>query len=451
LAEAQRQSHLRVLPGGKQTRTSWADLDETLEGLEGKLADVRTSDEPEQWPEIDKAERLRQLIWQRAFYFGLNGGKRKEILGSSGALTKLIRAMVKKAIATISQRGVERAEELNRTIKSSGTRSKAQVKDAAAHDKRTAALDGQIDEVGADIRQIDADYDALSPGQRSGNIVGKEAFGAAAATGLADGTAFILTLNGIGGALWLRLVIAATLALALNVAVMAAGRTLAGLWVIVRDSSKAVRLSLVTAMLVSLASLIALTLFSAGDFRRDALANLGEGLPADPRFLVWLGVTAAFGSTMTLGWWHYSSDGARLSRRRRKLEAERAQLEQERKKHLAAEVRARDRAFLILADAQTARGDRALLDQMIASQIAQQEAEGEALLEVAKEGFAEGQHARRETAARGRTVPATVDPETERAIDDTIAEILTEPGGTQEESWDSVAHNGVTRVDICDP
>jgi hypothetical protein len=253
--------------------------------------------------------------------------------------------------------------------------------------------------------------------------VGKEAAAAACATGLADAAALLLTINGLGGALTLRLFVAATLALALNVGVMAAGRTLAGLWLIVRNSTSSARSVLVAGSLGVLCVLIAGSLISAGKFRHAALLNLDKGLPADPRFLVWIGLTAAYSASLALAWWHYSSVGDRLARKRRKLERRRDRLEQAQERCESTAAAARDAVFRVLVEGKHARSDLDRLGEKTEQLVREQVAEGVACRGIAKDGFSAGAQRRAHIEAR-RPVKRTIEPDVEKAVETAIEEIL---------------------------
>jgi hypothetical protein len=379
-------------------------------------------DEWEQWADLDEVEHARQKVWWRSKIFARNGGAKEELLDGSGALTQVIRSIVNKRIARIQQSAFRRRQELTRTIESSNLRSKAQLSESHECDKRTYELAKHADALNKDIGEVKEAYDRLPPGRRGARLVGKEAIAAATSTGLADGTAFVLTINGLGGALLLRLAIALTLALALNVSVMALARSVAGLWTMLQ--SKWLRIGGVIGALGVQGGLITGALVGAGDFREHALTNLDKGLPTDPRFLVWVGLAAAFGATMALASWHYAGEGDRLIRRMRALEARRDEVEQAQQRSQQAAMRAKNRAYEIVHEAQAA---SAALDELpgeVACSIAQEVAERETLAGLAKQGFAEGEQERKNVEESRRQAPVTAGADTAREIDEAINKIL---------------------------
>jgi hypothetical protein len=375
------------------------------------------------WPGIEDQPGFRKTLWRRAYEFALHGGGWKELIGEQGGLSVVIEARVEQLSAIVKQREAERITQLERTIQSSRTRADEQIEEARAQDRLAEATGERIEALEIELEEIEEDERRLKPGQRSGRLIGKEAATAACATGLADASALLLTINGIGGALWLRLFVAATLALALNVAVMAAARTLAGLWLMVSDSTRGVRVGLATVTLGVLCVLVVGSLLSAGNFRREALLNLDQGLPADPRFLVWIGITAAYSATLALGWWHYSSEGDRLARQRRKVESQRDRFEQAQRRCEDAARDASRQVFQVLVEGKNARSDLDLLPAKTDHLIEEQHAEGKALIGIAKDGFSAGKRRRAEIERLHRR-PPTIDREMERAVDKAIEEIL---------------------------
>jgi hypothetical protein len=323
------QPHLRVLDGGRQGPPSETDIRDAAAVVARDLAAVEprsAADEAEQWPNIDDVSRWRQLVWKTAYRYALDGGKRRQLLGTAGSLTKLLRAVEERATASIDRLGHQRRLELERRIGSSGARAKAAVDLSQVQDRKAKKLHERIDALDGEIACVAEAEEQLTPGQRRGRLVGREAVAAVAATGLIDASAFVLTINGLGGSLWLRLSIAVSIALALNVAVLALGRTLVDIWRMWNRASGLRRALVVGGGLGMLGFFLVRALISAGEFRQHALPDLDRGVPTDPHFLVWVGLTGTFGATVALGWWRYSTEGDRLMRRRRKLEHERAEL-----------------------------------------------------------------------------------------------------------------------------
>jgi hypothetical protein len=381
--------------------------------------------EPEQWPNIKAPDRFIQLLCQRAYFFALEGGKKKKrLFGEEGRLRRLVNAWVREREAEIDQRGHEREAALQRDIKTAPLRARTSVKAARAQDRRTAAIDQEIVAIDERIDRLVAEEESLSPGQRSGRLVGKEAVAAATATGLGDGAAFVLTIGGVGGPLWLRIAIALTLALVLNVGVMVAGRTVAAMWRMLSDTSLLARSPLVAGVIATLGFLLDRALESAGDFRHHALQNLDKGVATDPHFLVWVGLTGAFAATIALGWWHYASEGDRLIRQRRGLEATRSGLETQRENSTRMAKALRDKAIEVLTQAKRAEAELPVLPKQLADLKAAQRAQGDEFLAAAEEAFGRGKARRRAIEASRRESEAAMDPETEAVIDEAIKDIL---------------------------
>ena len=380
------------------------------------------------WPSVDDAEGFENMLRERAYEAGLHGASHRDLfgdrlLGRSGWVPPLIDARVEQLVAAARRRGRARREELERTINSCRTRKDAEVEEAKSQDRRRDEIGRGLRLLEGEFQRLDDEERKLTPGQRSGRLVGKEAVMAGVATGAADGAALMLTLSGLGGALWTRLLVAVTLALALNVAVLASARMVAGLWGMVSKSSRALRVALVGLTLGILSGLVAGSLLSAGAFRRDALLNLDRGLPTDPIFLIWIGGTAAFSATVAVAWWHYSREGDRIARRRRQLERKRGALEQAARAATQAAELARARVYEILRLGDDARSNLNMLPGTIQVIVEQQHAVGKALLPVAKEAYVAGRLERQEAEKALKREP-TIGTLTERKIDEAIDKIL---------------------------
>jgi hypothetical protein len=378
------------------------------------------------WPAIEPWDRLRQLLSERAYYFALDGGTTAELFGKTGSLTNLVDALVAKKQADIASRGQEQEAELQHAIQTSAIRSRAALDASRAQDEVTARLDAQIADLDRHIRHVGEEEDRLPAGQRSARIVGKEAGAAAVATGLGDGATLILTISSTTGPLWLRLVIAVTIALVLNVAILAVARMVTGAWRMLSTASKLVRASVLAGAVGMLGLLLYGALETAGDFRAHALVNPEHVVATDLRFLVWVGLTAAWGAILALAWWHYASEGHRLARRRHALEVERGGVTKQRLDSVNTGNRLREKALEIVAEAQNAKSALAGVPDVVASLQAAHAAEGDVALGIARQRFAEGKRERSSSEKSKLKSPETIDPETEREIDNLIKEIFGE-------------------------
>src|SRR4051812_3228125 len=108
----------------------------------------------ELWPEVERWERLRQLMAERARRFGRDGGQKKELFGKDGALKQLVDALVDKKNSEIDSGRVERQAELDRIIKSSPIRVRAVIKASHAKDAETDELKGRLVELDGEIHEV---------------------------------------------------------------------------------------------------------------------------------------------------------------------------------------------------------------------------------------------------------------------------------------------------------
>lgn len=387
----------------------------------GEEVRPRAGVETQHWPNLEDRDRQRQLVTEHGLEGGRMGVQEETLLGPSGSLKDIIEGFVHSAQARIDEWWANREAALNQIVARAPIRKEQFVSEGKANDKKIDALAARIDALADRIQRAEAEEQQLSPGQRSGRLVGKEAFVAATATGLGDGSAFVLTLNGIGGELWLRISLAVTLALILNVAIMAAGRTVAAVWRMLDDASRIVRLPLAGGALATLGFLVDRALVTAGAFRHDALVNLENGIATNPAFLVWVAVTGAFGATIALGWWHYASEGDRLVRQRRRLERDRDRLVGERTEAEKVSEELRAEAFAVAEAAREAQQELATLDRRVSSLKAAERAEGDTLFAMAREAYAKGAKERVDAEPEHAV---TFEPATEAALDRMIHDIL---------------------------
>lgn len=138
----------------------------------------------------------------------------------------------------------------------------------------------------------------------------------AVAVGVADASAFVLTINAIGGALWLRILTSISIALVFDMVLWLVARTIAGSrqWRGVMRARVIIGLGLWT----TLAALVGLSSFRA--YHLDALE---KGLPTDPGFLVWVGLAALVAVVgVAAVQSHCATVADRAAERARKLESQ---------------------------------------------------------------------------------------------------------------------------------
>jgi hypothetical protein len=370
--------------------------------------------------DLSSWEQIREVVSARAKAFARNGGS-KDFLDP---LAKMLGSVVARKHAEIDGRLAEREGEIHRTIDMVPARTEMLEQAAKAQDRTTDDLKAELPDLEQRVRELQEQEESLPAGQRSARLVGKEAVTAATATGLGDAAAFVLTINAIGGQLWLRVSIAVTIALVLNVGVLASARTLAGIWRMLGDSSTAVRVGLASCVTLLLGFLLYRALETAGEFRQHALINITQGLPSNPTFLVWVGLTGAFSGTIALGWWHYASEGDRLARHRRKLEAKLEGVRGAIASSLDAAGKMRDKVFEILAEAERLKSEVKRLPAVAAKLKDAERAEGDAAAAAAEAAFAEGVQ-QRINAEESKSDPTrTIDDETQHEIDELLKDIF---------------------------
>jgi hypothetical protein len=278
--------------------------------------------EPARWFQIQRFERLLQEASKTAFEFAATGGKRKKILGERGKLERAILWASEAAQAEKRVNAEDTKAQLRSSIDAVPANERKHVEEGKALDQLAQEAQEAVAASTARLATNARRQEGLSRLQQPGRSVKVEAGTAAIATGTADAGAFILTLNGVGGAEWIRYLVAFGVVMALNVAVLAGGRLLDGLWGLLDTNSRGAQASFAGSVLVALLAAVVKALLSAGDFRTEATANVDRGLPTSPEFLVWIGVAAAIGSMVAIAFWHYSSVGNRLAAQRQVLEAE---------------------------------------------------------------------------------------------------------------------------------
>jgi hypothetical protein len=172
-------------------------------------------EDAEDWPLLlESWPRVRQLVSVRAQAFGASGGSEEALFGDTGAISRLVDALVAKAHAEIDRRFVERQAQLERVIAVGPTRTRTLLEAAQRKDENTDNLQVQLESIdrarGADKvrdplarrrRRFDAEYARVErlrlASAREAERLREQAFGLVAETqyakveqdGLAEATA----------------------------------------------------------------------------------------------------------------------------------------------------------------------------------------------------------------------------------------------------------------------
>jgi hypothetical protein len=373
--------------------------------------------------EENQGKTFEEKVCEDAYVFGWLGEKLKRIFGGGKPLTDEIEAHTEARVKREEKKQEKRAAELEGALAATPVEVARAQQNVTAQDRRTAELEDEMRETERRKQGIEAEVAQLSPGERAGRRIGVEAVGAWVAAGVADTSAFILTINAVGGALWVRVALAGSIALALNAAVYALARTLAGAWRMMRGMRRRVLVALTGAVVGALALVIVAAFVAAGEFRAVAVDNLDKGLPTDPAFLVWTGLAGALGAVVSLGWWHYSSTGDRLAQRIEQLNANLTSLEIERQASIRLAREWTNRMADAVALAAKLRKELDALPAFYAKEVAAIRAEGHELEARARKAFKKGSDERKDEEGMRRRDPS-VDLGFERRLDIELRKLL---------------------------
>jgi hypothetical protein len=379
-------------------------LDETDLGNLGP----QPNDQPGRFGDTEQYGRFASRVLRIAYKCGKKGIKRKRVLGPEGELVRAILWDLEMRIAFARKQAVARRRWLDAAIASIGAGVKKCEVQANGYDQQQTGLQDEVDETKQALAAKRGQVERLPRGQRAGRGAKIEAGVALGVTGIADSGAFILTLNGIGGTMFVRLFIALGVVAALNMAVLAVSRMLEGLWRHVSGGSRWVSAAMIASVMAMLMGAIAKALASAGDYRREATANIAKGFPTNPEFLLWTGLAAALGSTVALALWHYASEGNRLMKQVQKLERSLAALRGRQRELVALAAAARDRAVDLVASGQRMRASLGSLSSELSHQVDELRARSNSLVEMAAIRFEQG---RQKRARKKEPPPPTFDQE----------------------------------------
>jgi hypothetical protein len=351
--------------------------------------------EDEWWPDTGIPHRMRQTVARRAYKLGFDGVSEERVVGKRGKLTRLIRRHTDARSAWQRLQGGEEKKRLKRTIRGAPARAEAEAFNAHAADREADGYRAEAANVSRELERTRQAENALPRGHRGGRHAGKESVFAVASTGVLDGATFAFTIQALGGSLWLRILVAVALVLAYTTIVAVAGRTLAGLWNRLERASAKVLITLAVAAPVVLAVLAGDAFVLRGEFLTDAFKHLDAGIPANPQFLIPVQCATALAAALSVGWFHLGTDGYRLRKRVGELTATLTELQAKERTEHAVAVGCAKRAASIIAESAEAEADLPFVDSQVEHRIEEERGERDALIEIARLSWEEGQAARK--------------------------------------------------------
>jgi len=349
----------------------------------------RPGNEPERWPHIEDDRLFRQNVSETAKALGLEGIAKKYLFGKGGDLETLVRARSERRVAQQRRLDVERAIQCSKLISTAEGRATAAMERSKLLDARARTVRERLAAARRRREQIEADLAALTQSERGGRHEGKEAAVAAGGVAVMDAATFVLVIDAVGGEEWVRYTIAIALVLTYTVAVVVAGKTLAGAW---RRLSrrKSVAVTLGVGALVALGVLATATFISLGEFRAEAIVSIDRNTAANPSFLLYGQATAALAAALSFGFLNLSSTGARLrdeiaavDTQARRLDADASSLERE------AAAAATDAESIVRA-AEEAKAESRYREESLIACIAEEQAKGDETLRAAGAAHREG-------------------------------------------------------------
>lgn len=359
----------------------------------------------------DNAEEFAHFarsVSRIAYKCGKIGVKRKRALGPDGQLVQAVHWDLEMRTALARRQSLRRELSLVAATASIEVDIKTYELRAKAYDRRSVDIQDELSEKRRLLAAKRAQIEGLprGPYRRGGASIA--AGSAVAGIAIADLAALVLTVNGAGGTVIARSLVALGVVVALNIGVVAVSRMLESHFHNMRSRGPQwVSAAMIASVVLTLLGALAKPITPADDSRRRATANITHAFPINPEFLVCIGLAAALGATIALALWRDSAEARRLMRQVEEIERSLAGMHERQRELVSLAIAARDSAADLVASVRRMRASLISLSSELSHEVDELRARSNSLVELAGIRFEEGRLSR----ARKMKPPPTFDPD----------------------------------------